>query len=230
MRPFERVHRREARSVAALLGLLLEDVVQPVQQHRAELHLVPDAQRAQDRRVGHRGQRAERDEARRRVSSPAMTWLRADPEERRRREHADRSGARCRSDMTMKLPRNILRETLRNSFSIASRKTAFGRGRLDRFDSLDRVDLVRAVFPWLSSTLREERAQHLHGEIHEPDIERRGGEEDDRERRAVNRSSQRRADQLHEREQARRSRAGRRTGAPAARHRAGAGCRPCGGW
>ena len=62
----------------------------------------------------------------------------------------------------MKLLRNIFFETPRNSLSIVSRKVSLRRRGLHRFDALDRVDLVRAYLPWLSSMSGEQRPQHLH--------------------------------------------------------------------
>ena len=101
----------------------------------------------------------------------------------------------------MKLLRKILCETERNSFSIVSRKTVFRRGGFDRFDAFDRIDLMRAVFALALLDLGEKRSQHLLREIHQPAVERRGGEEGEHERRAVERHQAKRAEQMHEREQ-----------------------------
>ena len=61
--PFETSHRLQVRAVASLLRLLFENIVQPIQQHGGELHVVPDAERAQNSRVSQRGQRTKRDES-----------------------------------------------------------------------------------------------------------------------------------------------------------------------
>ena len=79
--------------------------------------------------------------------------------------------------MTMKLLRKSFCETERNSFSIVSRKTALRRGGLHRFDPLDRVDLVRAVFALALLDALEHRPQHLERENHQPGVERRRGRE-----------------------------------------------------
>ena len=79
-------------------------------------------------------------------------------------------------------------------------KDRLGRRRFHRFDSLDRVDLMRAVFSLALLDAGEKRAQHFLGEEHQPAIERRREEEREHERRAVDRHQPERARQLHERE------------------------------
>src|SRR5262249_41173136 len=55
--PLESGNRLQRKSIAALLGLLLEDVVETIEQHRHYLQLVPDAKRSEHRPVSHSEQR-----------------------------------------------------------------------------------------------------------------------------------------------------------------------------
>jgi len=47
----QRRHRPQRRAVAPLLGLMLKDVVQAIEQHIAALQVVPEQQQAADRAV-----------------------------------------------------------------------------------------------------------------------------------------------------------------------------------
>ena len=95
MPPFELADRPQARAVGALLGLLLEDVAQPVDQHGRALQVVPEPEQGHDGRVGQGDERVEGDEpADRELARHHL--VRADPEEERRGQEGHASGPRRR--------------------------------------------------------------------------------------------------------------------------------------
>ena len=117
---------------------------------------------------------------------PGHDLVRADPEEDRGRKHADRLQHAVVGHDDKTAPENLARDGEKFVQHHVA-ENVFRGGGFDRFDSFDRVDLVRAVFALAFLDAGEERPQHFLREIHQPAIERRRGEKRQHERRAVER-------------------------------------------
>jgi hypothetical protein len=78
---------------------------------------------------------------------------------------------------------------------------ALGGHRLDRLDALDRVDLVRTVLRKPLLDLAVQRPQPILRHTHEHEVERRGGEEDQRELHVVDEHQRDRHHELRGRRQ-----------------------------
>ena len=179
----ERLDGQERGAVGALLGLLVDHVVEAADQDPGELELVPEQEQQQDGPVRERDERVERDELAHR-QRPVDDLRRADDEERRERDEPEQlDAALVGEDEELRLEeaggeRPELRQHRRP-------QRLLGRHRLDRLDPADRVDLVRRVLPVGLLEALVHRLQPPRREPEQPRVERHGREEDEREHPAV---------------------------------------------
>ncbi len=93
--PTSVLDRPQQRAIVALLGLVLEHVVQPVEQHFAALQVVPEHEQVANRHRRERDERVEGDEAANRQLA-VEHLVGAGPQEQADAEERDRLDARPR--------------------------------------------------------------------------------------------------------------------------------------
>ena len=190
----ERLDRDEARAIAALLRLGLEDVVEPVEVDGGVLQVVPERHQRHDRRVGegHEGVEGHQGADR---HLPLHHLVGTHEQEEHHREQGDavdgavvahhhEVGLEALPHDAMELPQHQVAEGVLRA------------QRLHRLDALDGVDLERLVAPVDFLELGVEREEPRRRVAHEEDEQRYGGEEHQGEHGAVDRHQRDGGEQL----------------------------------
>ena len=105
----------------------------------------------------------------------AHDLIRADPKKDGRRKHADCSQHAVVGHDDETAAEDLFRDG-KEFIQHRVAKDRFRRRRFHRFDSFDRIDLMRTVFSLALLNAGEKRAKHLSRKIHQAAVERSGGE------------------------------------------------------
>ena len=143
MRPDSRRTSRSGVPVLHLLGLGLEHVLQPLQQHRGLLRLVPQAQQLRDRRVGEQDERVDGHELADRQRA-VRDEQRADPEEQDEEQEPGDLDGRVVEHQHPVAAEHAVGERRELPLDAAP-QALLGAGALGRLDALDRVELLGGV-------------------------------------------------------------------------------------